>query len=164
MARPKKNLEKLLKLLDRNPLTRYNIHSALKADRKTVYRNITEAQRKGWIEKDSLGRYRLTTLGKANIDSAHHPIDSVSLEAYSQVIDFLKLKSERPTAKCTIEIENAKRIKELDSKTDAVKRFLTHDGLWLPENNTNLKGSSCRGSRLNTRSQSKTDEFVYYFG
>lgn len=63
------------------------------------------------------------------------------MEAYSQVVDFLKLRLERPTAKCTIEIEDAKKIKELDAKTDAVKRFLTHDGLWLPENNTNLKAA-----------------------
>jgi hypothetical protein len=42
---------------------------------------------------------------------------------------------------CTIEIENADKISELDSRTDATKRFLTRDGLWLPENNTNLKAS-----------------------
>jgi len=141
MARTKKNLEKLLKLLAKQPITREKIHSTLKADRKTIYRNIIEAQKRGWIEKDSLSRYHLTALGKANIGTAKHPIDTASLEAHSQVIDFLKLRPERPTAKCTIEIEGAKKIKELDSKTDAIKRFLTHDGLWLPENNTNLKAA-----------------------
>jgi predicted transcriptional regulator len=53
MARSKKNLEKLLKILDKKPMTRDKIQSTLNADRKTIYRNITEAQRRGWIQKDS---------------------------------------------------------------------------------------------------------------
>jgi hypothetical protein len=141
MARRKDTLRRLLKLLNKRRMPQTKIRAALKIDRKTEYRVIKEALQRRWIEKDSLEKYCLTLLGKANISTAADPTDSVSIEAQSQIIDILKLRPERPTARSIIEIENADKIKKLDSQTEAVKRFLTHDGLWLPENNTNLKAS-----------------------
>lgn len=117
------------------------ISKSLKIGRVTEWRIIKEALDRRWVEKDSLEKYHLTLLGKINIGSAENPTDSSSLEVQSQIIDFLNLRPDRPTAKCTIEIENADEIKELDSRTDATKRFLTRDGLWLSDNNTNLKAS-----------------------
>jgi hypothetical protein len=141
MPRRKDALKRLLKLLNKRRMLVGEIRAALKIDRKTEYRVIKEALQRRWIEKDSLEKYYLTLLGKANISTAKDSTESISLEAQSQIIDILKLRPERPTAKCIIQIENADKIKELDSQTEAVKRFLTHDGLWLPENNTNLKSS-----------------------
>jgi hypothetical protein len=141
MARKKDALKKLMISLDKKPMLIGEIRNVLKIDRKTEFRVTREAVERRWAEKDSEGRIRITPLGRSSIDAAERPIDSISMEAYSQVIDFLEQRPERPTAKCTIEIENADKIKKLDSQTEAAKRFLTHDGLWLPENNTNLKAS-----------------------
>jgi hypothetical protein len=141
MAREKDALNRLLILLNKKSRSQGEIRTTLKIDRKTAYRIIKEASDRRWIKNDSLGKYHLTSLGKINVGTAEKPTDSSSLEVQSQVIDFLNLRPDRPTAKCTIEVENADKINELDSQTQAEKRFLTFDGLWLPENNTNLKAS-----------------------
>src|SRR5215469_8733581 len=141
MAKKKEALNRMIELLDKKRMSLGQIRRTLKIGRSTEWRIINEAFDRRWIEKDSLGKYRLTRLGKINVDTAENPTDSSSLEAKSQIIDFLNLRAGRPTAKCTIEIENAYKIKQLDSQTEAQKRFLTHDGLWLSENNTNLKAS-----------------------
>jgi hypothetical protein len=66
----------------------------------------------------------------------------IAASSYACVVSTpLNLRPDRPTAKCTIEIKNAAKIKELDSQTVAKKRFLTKDELWLPDNNTNLKAA-----------------------
>jgi hypothetical protein len=140
-GRKKDALNRMLKLLNKKSMVPGDIRTTLKISRATEHRIIKEATERHWIEKDSMGRYRLTLLGKSNIGTAKESPEFLSLEVQSQIIDLLNLRSERPTAKCTIEIENAKKINDLDSQTDAVKRFLTNDGLWLPENNTNLKAS-----------------------
>lgn len=142
MAKRKGALNRMLKLLNEKSILQDEISKTLKIGRVTKWRIIKEALDRCWIQQDRLGRYQLTQLGKESIDSAERPPDYVTLSAYSQVIDFLPLRSDRPAAKCTIEIKNADKIKQLDSQTQAEKRFLTYDGLWLPENNTNLKAST----------------------
>jgi hypothetical protein len=141
MAKKKDALNRMLKLLNKKSMSQGEISKTLKIGRVTEWRIIKEACDRRWVLQDHLGRYHLTSLGKINIDTAENPTDSSSFQVQSQIIDFLNLRPDRPTATCTIEIENADKIKELDSRTDATKRFLTKDGLWLPENNTNLKAA-----------------------
>jgi hypothetical protein len=141
MPKKKDALNRMLKLLNKKSMSQGEISKTLKIGRVTEWRIIKEALYRRWIKKDHLGRHHLTLLGKASIGWVERPPNFVTLTADSQVIDILQLRSDRPTAKCTIEIKNADKIKELDSQTEAEKRFLTHDGLWLPENNTNLKAS-----------------------
>jgi hypothetical protein len=141
MPKEKKALKRFIELLNRKAMSVSEICRTLKINRKTVYDIAKEASERHWIEKDFMGRYYLTLLGKSNIGIAEHPTDFSSLVVQSQIIDFLNLRSERPAAKCIIEVEDADEIKRLDSQTKAVKRFLTTDGLWLPENDTNLKAS-----------------------
>jgi hypothetical protein len=139
MAKPKTTMYKLLTLLDSQPVSIGKIRELLKIDRKTEYRNCKEAEKEGWIEKDKIGKYHVTPVGKSVISLSQKPVDSVSFEVDSQIIDFIKTRSDRPKAKCTIVIKNAKEIKELDDKTCYVERFITHDGLGLVENDTYLK-------------------------
>src|SRR5215469_15875871 len=141
MAKRKDALNRMLDFLNKKSMSQGEIRKTLKIGRATEWRIIKEAFDRRWIEKDSLGKYHLTSMGKRNVGTAKNPVDSFRLKVQTQIIDFLNLRSDRPAAKCTIEIENADEIKELDSRTDATKRFLTKDGLWLPENNTNLKAS-----------------------
>src|SRR5215467_11349463 len=129
MARRKDALSKMLKLLNKKSMLGSEICTTLKIDRKTSYRIIKESLQNHWIQKDPSGRYHLTLLGIASLNLAEYPTSSETLEVQTQIIDFLSLRRDRPTAKCTIQIENADRIKELDSQTDATKRFLTRDGL-----------------------------------
>ena len=111
-------------------------------NRKTEYENYKEAEKNGWIEPNELGKYHITALGKSVIDLSETPVDSISFELASQIIDIIKMNSERPKAKCTVVIKNAKKIKELDDNTVHFERFITHDGLGLAENNTYLKASA----------------------
>jgi hypothetical protein len=141
MARRKKSLEKLLRSLDKKPMAKGAIRSALKIDRKTEYRIINEGLTRRWIEKDPIGKYHLTLLGEVSVGSAECPLDSTSWEVPSQIIDIVHMRADRPVANCTIQIENAQKIKELDTQTTTSRRFLTTDGLGLPENNTHLKSS-----------------------
>ncbi|HET9807171.1 MAG TPA: hypothetical protein VFP49_09705 [Nitrososphaeraceae archaeon] len=141
MARQKKVIAKILKLLNQKPLKKGDIRNILKINRKTEYENLKLAMYKKWIEIDDLGFYHITTLGKRHAESLKIPIDSFDLEAYTQVLGFLPIHSEKPRVNCIIEIEKADKIKELDQATKAELRFLTNDGLWLPENDTNLKAS-----------------------
>ena len=165
MAKRRKILADILKLLQGKPLSYSEILKTIKKPDKVIWQNLNIAKSESLVKQDKEKRYFITPLGISRLENeeVEKPIDTDWFEVYSQIIDQLELRSDRPTAKCTIVIENAKKIRELDAKTDAVKRFLTHDGLWLPENNTNLKAAVGSG-RLNTRSQSKTDASAYYFG
>ena len=86
MAKPKKILNRLLHLLNKKPLGISEIRKALRISRKTEYQNCKEAQEKGWIEKNSLGRFQLTLQGKSIIGKAEIPIDSAVFEVTSQVL------------------------------------------------------------------------------
>jgi hypothetical protein len=141
MARRKKSLEMLLGALDKTPMAKGGIRSALKIDRKTEYRIINEGLSRKWIEEDLLRKYHLTMLGKESIGSGERPLDSTSWEVPSQIIDMVRERTDRPVANCTIQIENANKIKELDAQTTTSHRFLTNDGLGLPENDTHIKSS-----------------------
>ena len=141
MARPKKIIAKILKLLNQEPLKKGDIRNTLKINRKTEYENLKDAIQKKWVELDDLGFYNITTLGKRHTESKHIPSASFNLEAYPQALGFLPIHSEMPKVNCVIEVEKPDKIKEYDKATEAKKRFLTNDGLWLPENDTNLKAS-----------------------
>src|SRR5215210_2982001 len=133
MAKPKESLLKLLRLLHKKPMTKREIRSALKVHRKTEYVNVKEALEKRWIEEDELNRYHLTLHGKLVIDTSRGKLtDSTIFEISSKVIDPLELMPNRPTAKCTLIIKDADKIKELDDKTASYKQFI----LELPENAT----------------------------
>jgi predicted transcriptional regulator len=60
MAKDKKSLLRLLRLLYKKPMTKGEIRNPLKVNRKTVYVNIKEALKQRWIEEDELKRYHLT--------------------------------------------------------------------------------------------------------
>ncbi|MGE5634260.1 MAG: hypothetical protein ACM3VV_03440 [Deltaproteobacteria bacterium] len=141
MAKPKRVLIDMLQLLNRKSLKKGDIRNNLKISRKTEFKNLKLAMQRKWIELDDLGFYHITNLGKRHAESVNIPTESFNIEAYTQVLEFLPIPSEMPKVNCIIEIEKAKEIKELDKATKAEKRFLTKDGLWLPENDTNLKAS-----------------------
>lgn len=139
MSRVRIHITKILKLLDKEPMTRSEITKKLKINRKIVGDNLVWANRKNLIHSDGTGKYHLTPLGKSCAGSSETPPDSVSFEVASQIIDSLKIGEVSPKAKCTIQMKDAKKIKKLDNKTIYYERFITHDGLGLPENNTYLK-------------------------
>jgi hypothetical protein len=114
----------------------------MKINRTTLWKNLDKAKKLQLIEKDELGKYHLTQLGRINVESAELPILSKTLRVRSQVIDLLGKDSGIPLTKVTIIGNDSQRIVDLDSKTDASKKFWTVDGLWLPENNTFLKASA----------------------
>jgi hypothetical protein len=145
MPKPRVYGPKILELLNKGPLTRPEITKKLKIDRKTVGDNLKWAEKKNLINS-VLGKYHITPLGKYHLtrgkldtDSSEVLTDSVSFEVVSQIIDSLNIREESPKGKCTIQMEDAKKIKELDDKTIYSERFITHDGLGLPENDTYLK-------------------------
>jgi hypothetical protein len=139
MSRVRIHIIKILKLLDKEPMTRSEITKKLKLNRKTVGDNLVWANRKNLIHSDGTGKYHLTPLGKSCAGSSETPSDSVSFEVASQIVDSLKIREESPRAKCTIQMKDANEIKKLDNRTIYFERFITHDGLGLPENNTYLK-------------------------
>jgi hypothetical protein len=140
MAKPKKSLKKLLTLLHKKPMTKHEIRTALKVHRKTEYVNVKEALKQRWIEEDELKRYHLTLLGKLIIDTwKKKPTDSTLFEVYPLVTNPItsSLESNRLTAKCTLIIKDAGKIKELDDKTASYEQFISD----LPENATNIKSA-----------------------
>jgi hypothetical protein len=141
MAKRKEAIIKILKILNQKPLQKGDIRKKAKIKRRTEYENLKLAMQKKWIEMNDLGFYHITTLGKRHAESVNVPSESFNIEAYTQVLGFLPIHSEMPKVNCIIEIEQAKKIKVYDQATEAKNRFLTNDGLWLPENNTNLKAS-----------------------
>lgn len=98
----------------------------------------------GFIDRDEIGRYYLTNWGKSNLDSVEWPVDSIQIEIPSQIIGRLQITPMRPTAKFTIIMNGARKIKELDDKTVDIERFLTHDGSGLIENNTYLRSADIK--------------------
>ena len=141
MAKPKIVITKMLELLKQKPIKKGDIRNTLKINRKTEYENLKFAIHKKWVELDDLGVYHITTLGKRHAESVNVPSESFNIEAYTQVLGFLPIHSEMPKVNCIIEIEQAKKIKEIDQATKSELRFNTNDGLWLPDNDTNLKAS-----------------------
>lgn len=129
MPRLRKYGPKILELLNKELLTRPEITKKLGIDRKTVWDNLKWAEKKRLIRSNDQGKYHLTPLGKSYIDSFEMPTESASFEVSSQIIDSLKIREDSPKAKCTIQMEEAKKIKELDNKTVYYERFITHDGL-----------------------------------
>jgi hypothetical protein len=118
MAKQKKVLQRLLRLLNDRPMTQHEIRSRLKVDRRTVYENCKEAGSKGWIASDNeLKIYHLTVVGKALISAKDLLYDSVSFEAYSQTLypSCASLKY-KPKASCRLYINNASRLKKMDDE------------------------------------------------
>ena len=141
MAKRKEAIIKILKVLNQKPLQKGDIREKAKIKRRTEYHNLKLAMQKKWVELDDLGFYHITTLGKRHTESVNVPSESFNIEAYTQVLEFLPIHSEMPKVNCIIEIEKAKKIEEIDQATKAKLRFNTNDGLWLLENDTNLKAS-----------------------
>ena len=132
MAKPKKVLSRLLHLLCKKPLGKGEIRKALKISRKTEYQNCKEALEKGWIKKNSLGKFQLTLEGKFVINKASPSIDSASFEVNSHVLSAPEIMKGRPTAKCTIYMDDAQRIMELDRDTHELSNcFDDWRGLWV---------------------------------
>jgi len=141
MAKRKEAIIKILKILNQKPLQKGDIRKKAKIKRRTEYHNLKLAMQKNWVELDDLGFYHITILGKRHTESVNVPSESFNIEAYTQVLGFLPIHSEMPKVNCIIEIEKAKKIEEIDQATKAELRFNTNDGLWLPDNDTNLKAS-----------------------
>jgi hypothetical protein len=141
MAKRREAIIKILKVLNQKPLQKGDIRKKTKIKRRTEYENLKLAMQRKWIRLDDLGFYHITTLGKLHAESVNIPIDSFNFDVYTQVLGFLPIHSEMPKVNCIIEIEKPNNIKNMDEKTKAKIRFYTNDGLWLPENYTNLKAS-----------------------
>jgi len=146
MAKQKKVLQRLLRLLNDRPMTQHEILSRLKVDRRTVYENCKEASSKGWIAHDNeLKIYHLTVVGKALISAKDLLYDSVSFEAYSQTLypSYASLK-DKPKASCRLYINNASRLKKMDDETYNAARFLSMGYYGLSENGTAMQAASGR--------------------
>ena len=139
MARPRTILLTILRIIDEKPVSYSQICRITKKPQKVIWQNLAIALKEKMIEQDPFKKYHLTIFGRSTIDLAERRLDCISFEASSQIVDLINVRSERPTVKCTIQIKNARKIKELDDKSVAFERFLTHDGLWLEDNNTYLK-------------------------
>ena len=142
MTRNNLTLKGILTLLkNKGPLTQTEIKDIFNLHRSTIFRNLQIAKKRKWIEEVEPGKYNITTLGKRHTESLNVPSESFNIEAYTQVLGFLPIHSDKPKVNCIIEVEKAEEIKEKDRATNAKLRFLTNDGLWLSENDTNLKAS-----------------------
>jgi hypothetical protein len=90
------------------------------------------------VYQDRLGLYHLTRLGKSAFSSyVERGADKISWQIQSQVIDNIGWTSNRPSAKCTLLVKNARKIKELDNQTDYNVRY----NLELAANATAIKSS-----------------------
>src|SRR5215471_18271389 len=146
MAKQKKVLQRLLRLLNDRPMTQHEIRSRLKVDRRTVYENCKEGSSRGWIAHDNeLKIYHLTVVGKALISAKDLLYDSVSFEAYSQTLypSYASLK-DKPKASCRLYINDASRLKKIDDETYNAARFLSMGYYGLSENGTAMQAASGR--------------------
>jgi predicted transcriptional regulator len=143
MAKPKRALFELLKLLDnKKVMTRGEIVAALHISRKTRWETCNEAEDKGLIEKDVFNRYTLTTLGKSLIDSPEMLQNSnyAYFAVFTQVLDPVIRAADRPPTWCRLYMNDAKKIKQLDDQSSSYDRYLpTTEGFGLEENATNIK-------------------------
>jgi predicted transcriptional regulator len=143
MAKPKKTLLELLKLLDKKKaMTKGEIIVALHTSRKTGWKICIEAEDKGLIEKDVFNRYTLTTLGKSLIVSPETLQDSdyERFAVFTQVLDPVIEAADKPPAWCRVYMKDAKKIKELDNRSFSYDRYLpTSEGFGLEVNATPIK-------------------------
>jgi hypothetical protein len=138
MAKPRKFLKTLLRMIQKRPMTSGEICKKTKKHRKVVRQNLKLAQNEGLVYQDGLQQYHITTLGKLVIDYIERPTDFTRWQIYSQVIDPISSRSNRPTATCTLITKNAEKIKELDNRTSpSPERFI----LELSENSTPIKAA-----------------------
>jgi len=143
MAKPKKTLLELLKLLDKKKaMTKGEIIVALHTSRKTRWKICIEAEDKGLIEKDVFNRYTLTTLGKSLIVSPEmlQNSDYERFAVFTQVLDPVIEAADKPPAWCRLYMKDAKKIKELDNRSFSYDRYLpTSEGFGLEVNATPIK-------------------------
>ena len=159
MAKPKKTLLELLKLLDKKKaMTKGEIIVALHTSRKTGWKICIEAEDKGLIEKDVFNRYTLTNLGKSLIDSPEmlQNSDYAYFAVLTQVLDPVIQAVDKPPAWCRLYMKVAKKIKQLDDQSSSYDRYLpTTEGFGLEENATNIKAPASCFSRRNIRVKGK---------
>lgn len=139
MAKPRRILAKILRALKKKPLTSGQLCKVIKTSRKVVRQDLTIAEQEGWIEYDALKRAYLTLLGKSMIGSVERPIDSVSFNVDTQIIDYLLSRSDYPKAKCTLISKDAKKILKRDVETAYDDFLQSKDGLGLPTNATRIE-------------------------
>jgi hypothetical protein len=143
MAKPKKALLELLKLVDKKKaMTKNEINVSLHISRKTGWKNCKEAEDKHWIEKDVFNRYTLTTLGKSQIESPDilQNSDYAYFAVFTQVLDPVIQAVDKPPAWCRLYMKAAKKIKQLDDQSFSYDRYLpTSEGFGLEENATPIK-------------------------
>ena len=146
MAKQKKVLQRLLRLLNERPMTQHEILSRLKVNRRTVYENCKEASTKGWIAHDNeLKIYHLTVAGRSLVSSQDLLYDSVSFEAHSQTLyPYYPSLKDKPKARCNLYIKDADRLKKMDDETYNVARFLSMGYYGLSENGTAIQAASGR--------------------
>ena len=142
MAKPKKILLRLLKVLAEKPMTNGEITRSLHTSRTSTWKNCREAEDKGLIEKDAFNRYTLTTLGKSHIESPEtlQNSDYAHFAVFTQVLDPVIRAADKPPAWCRLYMNDAKKIKQLDDQSSSYDRYLpTTEGFGLEENATNIK-------------------------
>jgi hypothetical protein len=138
MARSRTVLKKILMLLNKRPMTRGELVRKTGKNRKVVGQNLKIALQEDLVYQDVLERYHLTMLGKTAFRNyVERKNDKTSWQIQSQATDNIGWTSDRPSAKCTIMVENARKIEELDNQTANNVRYK----LELPKNATALKSS-----------------------
>ena len=139
MTRPRKILDKLLKLLDEEPLSSGEICAILQKSRKVVRQNLSIAKHEGLLEMDALKKYHVTDLGKSLIDSAaKHSVEQVTFEVEPYLVDHLGLWDSTPHAKCRLITKDAKKIRQKDYETVGGS-YEPKDGLVSSMNSTRIE-------------------------
>jgi hypothetical protein len=139
LAKPRKLLAKILRALKKKSLTSGQLCKVIKTSRKVIRQNLSIAEQEGWIRYDALKRANLTLLGKSMIGSVQRPIDAVSFNVDTQIIDYLLSRSDYPKAKCTLISKDAKKILKRDVDTAYDDFLQSKDGLGLPTNATSIE-------------------------
>jgi biotin operon repressor len=138
LARRRELLQKILHLLDKEPLSFGEICSRTKKSENGIWKALNIAKSEDLIEIDSLKKYHLTSLGKSMIGLAEQAVDSISFEVEPYVIDYLDQWDRPPRAKCTLIVKDANRIRQKDLET-ADGSYELKDGLVSPINSTRME-------------------------
>jgi hypothetical protein len=138
MARTRTVLKTILTLLNKKPMSRGDLVRKTGKNRKVIGQNLKIAIAEDLAWQDTLERYHLSTLGKTAFSNyVERRNDKTSWKIQSQVIDNIGWTSDRPSAKCTLMVKNARKIERIDNQTAYNVRY----NLELPANATAIKSS-----------------------
>ena len=138
MPRTRTVLKTILILLNKRPMSRGDLVRKTGKNRKVIGQNLKIAIAEHLAWQDILERYHISALGKTAFSNyVERRNDKTSWKIQSQVIDNLGWTSNRPSAKCTLMVKNARKIEKIDNQTAHNVRY----NLELQTNATAIKSS-----------------------